>query len=117
MGRFMGPLVPPLLLAAGTANACSIGFIEPTLVASRGVVEGGIVRGPGCETALTLSVLLKEQIPGVDKVLARGKRTFRDGRMDLTWACRGTRDMKVYVQIGEGNTKQKTSPVLIQGCG
>jgi len=106
-----------LLLAAAPAGACTIGFIEPVLVEGRGVVEGGVVRGPGCETALTLSVLLKEQVPGVDRVLARGKRTFRDGRMDLTYACRGPRDMKVYVELLDGSRRQKTPPVLIAGCG
>jgi hypothetical protein len=54
----------------------------------------------------------------VDRVLARGERTVRDGRVDLAHACGPPRDMAVYVQVGDTrDTRQRSAAVAISGCG
>jgi hypothetical protein len=63
-------------------------------------------------------VYLKERVFGVDRVLARGERTLRDGRVDLSYACGPAREMKVYVQLGDTRETRVDSPVVaIAGCG
>lgn len=106
-----------LLLAAVPAGACSLTPFGPEAVPTRGVVEGGVIRGPDCPTAITLQLFLKARRPGVDEVLARGVRTLRDGRMELVFACRGTRELEVYLQVGEGRAATRTAPVRVPACG
>lgn len=111
------PLIGLLLLAAGPAGACEIRFIEPQHVEGRGVVEAGLIRGPGCETATTIELYLKEQTRGLDRTLARARRTLRDGRIDLVYGCGPPRRMKVYLQVGAPPSKQTTPVTIIEGCG
>lgn len=104
-------------LVATPCTACEIRFIEPQLVADRGVLEGGLVRGPGCDVATTIELYLKEKTRGLDRTLARARRTMRDGRIDLVHACGPARPMKVYLQLGSPPEKRTTAAIPIEGCG
>lgn len=92
-------------------------FIEPRHVAAAGVLEAGLIRGPGCDTATTVELYLKEQTRGLDKTLAQARRTFRDGRIDLVYGCGPPRRMKVYLQLGAPPNKRTTAVTTIEGCG
>jgi hypothetical protein len=76
------------------------------------------VRGPGCPTATEVILFLKEERFGVDRVLARGQRTLRDGRVELRYACGLPREMTVYVQLGETReTRRRSAKVRLADCG
>ncbi|MFQ3595336.1 MAG: hypothetical protein SNJ63_04435 [Sphingomonadaceae bacterium] len=93
-------------------------LLAPVFDAEHGTLRAGAVRGPDCQTAMELIVFLKEKAFGVDRVLAHGRRTLRDGRVDLVHACGPARDMKVYVQVGDTReTKRKSPVVVLSGCG
>lgn len=93
-------------------------MVPPVHDPAAGRIRAGAVRGPGCETAMRVVVYLKESVFGVDRVLARGERTLRDGRVDLSYGCGVAREMKVYVQIGDTReTMRKSAIVAISGCG
>ncbi|WP_448580649.1 hypothetical protein [Thermaurantiacus sp.] len=92
-------------------------YIEPRHVAAAGVLEAGLIRGPGCETAATIELYLKEKTRGLDRTLAQARRTFREGRIDLAYACGPARRMKVYLQLGSPPDKRKTAVTTIEGCG
>ncbi len=104
--------------AAGPATACDLLLHPPVLDETTGTLRAGAQRGPGCPTAVRLVVLLKERRFGVDRVLARGERTLRDGQVALAYGCGPARDMKVYVQVGDSReTRRKSAIVAIAGCG
>jgi hypothetical protein len=92
-------------------------FIEPHYVAAAGVIEAGLIRGPGCDTATTIELYLKEQTRGLDRTLAQARRTYREGRIDLSYACGPARRMKVYLQLGSPPNKRTTAVTAIEGCG
>jgi hypothetical protein len=64
-----------------------------------------------------VKLFLKARNAGVDQVLARAVRTLRDGRIDLVHACRGPKDLDVYVQLGENRGATRTEVVRIPACG
>lgn len=104
--------------AAGPAAACTLALDLPVLDPATGTLRAGAERGPDCPTAMRLVVLLKERRLGVDRVLARGERTLRDGRVGLAHACGPARAMRVYVQVGDDRATRRRSPaVAISGCG
>jgi hypothetical protein len=104
--------------AAVPAAACDISLHPPVLDPATGTLRAGAERGPGCPTAMRLVVFMKERMFGVDRILARGERTLRDGRVDLAYACGPAKDMNVYVQVGDSReTKHKSAAVAIAGCG